>query len=61
MGVDLEWQNENGRVLDGNGDGYVDTELTSEAEVLDHESMGYLTITEANFYFECPLLPRRGR
>jgi hypothetical protein len=48
-------------VLDGNGDGYVDTELTSEAEVLDHESMGYLTITEANFYFECPLLPRRGR
>jgi hypothetical protein len=48
-------------VHDGDGDGYVDFELSSEAEVLAHEALGHLVINEANFYFECPLLPRRGR
>jgi hypothetical protein len=48
-------------VHDQNSDGYVDFELISEAEVLEHEALGHLEINDANFYFECPMLPRRGR
>lgn len=47
-------------VHDQNNDGYADFELSTEAEVLEHESLGHLVINDANFYFECPMLPRRG-
>lgn len=47
------------QIFDANSDGIVDYELTSEEEVLAHEAQGNLIINEANFYFECPLLPRR--
>lgn len=46
---------------DPDGDGMVDFELTSAEQVLEHEGLGHIIINEANFYFECPLLPRRGR
>ena len=44
---------------DSDGDGAVDFELTSADEVLYHQSLGHIDIQPANFYFECPLLPRR--
>ena len=47
------------QTLDADGDGTIDYELTTEEEVLDQEEQGNLIINEANFYFECPLLPRR--
>ena len=47
--------------LDMDDDGVIDFELTNDADVLAAESLGYLEISPANFYFECPLLPRRGR
>jgi ABC-type glycerol-3-phosphate transport system substrate-binding protein len=43
--------------FDGNGDGIVDYELTSEEEVHEQEALGNLEIVDANFYFVCPLLP----
>lgn len=46
---------------DPDGDGMVNFELTSAEQVLEHEGLGHIIINEANFYFECPLLPRRGR
>lgn len=46
---------------DPDGDGVVNFELKSEDEVLQEDMDGYLIINDANFYFECPLLPRRGR
>lgn len=46
---------------DPDGDGMVNFELTSAEQVLEHEELGHIIINEANFYFECPLLPRRGR
>ena len=46
---------------DPDGDGLVDFELTSAEEVEAHEQLGHIVINDANFYFECPLLPRRGR
>jgi len=46
--------------LDMDHDDIIDFELTSDADVLAAESLGYLEISPANFYFECPLLPRRG-
>jgi len=48
-------------VHDQNDDGYVDFELVTEEDVLEHEILGHLVINDANFYFECPMLPRRGR
>lgn len=48
-------------VHDPDGDGVVNFELMSEEEVLDHEDLDHLIITPANFYFECPMLPRRNR
>jgi hypothetical protein len=47
-------------VHDPDGDGLVNFELVSEEEVLTHEALGHLEINEANFYFVCPLRPRRG-
>ncbi|MBI5674819.1 MAG: hypothetical protein HZC48_03170 [Nitrospirae bacterium] len=47
-------------VHDPDGDGIVNFELTTAEMVLEHEALGHLTISAANFYFECPLLPRRG-
>jgi len=44
-------------VHDPDGDGSVNFELTSEAEVLHHHELGHVTIMDANFYFECPLIP----
>jgi hypothetical protein len=46
---------------DPDGDGMVNFELTSAEAVLEHEGLGHIIINDANFYFECPLLPRRGR
>ncbi|HSG04823.1 MAG TPA: hypothetical protein VLB09_00340 [Nitrospiria bacterium] len=48
-------------VHDADNDGIVDFELTNEAQVLEHEALEYLEINETNFYFECPMLPRRGQ
>jgi hypothetical protein len=45
---------------DPDGDGIVNFELTSAEDVVAHEQLGHLIINDANFYFECPLLPRRG-
>jgi hypothetical protein len=45
---------------DSDGDGFVNFELTNAEDVLAHEQLGHIIINEANFYFECPLLPRRG-
>ena len=45
---------------DPDGDGFVNFELTNAEDVLAHEQLGHIIINEANFYFECPLLPRRG-
>ncbi|MEW6599695.1 MAG: hypothetical protein AB1499_01875 [Nitrospirota bacterium] len=47
-------------VHDPDGDGIVNFELTNDADVLAHEQLGHIIINDANFYFECPLLPRRG-
>ena len=43
--------------FDGDNDGIVDYELTSQEEVLEQEALGNLEIVDANFYFVCPLLP----
>lgn len=49
-----------GRILfDPDGDGIVNFELVSQAEVLQQAAQGYLTIIDTAIYFECPLLPRR--
>ena len=42
---------------DPDGDGYVNFELTNEADVLAHQKLGHITIMDANFYFACPLIP----
>jgi hypothetical protein len=47
-------------VHDPDGDGFVNFELMSDAEVLASEADGNLEIMDANFYFVCPLRPRRG-
>lgn len=48
-------------VHDPDGDGMVNFELTSAEDVEAHVQLGHIVINDANFYFECPLLPRRGR
>jgi hypothetical protein len=48
-------------IHDADGDGYVDFELTNEQQVHDSADLGHILISPANFYFECPLLPNRGR
>ena len=45
---------------DPDGDGIVNFELVSDEELFEHEALGHLEIHEANFYFECPMLPRRN-
>jgi hypothetical protein len=47
-------------VHDPDGNGIVNFELVSAEEVIAHEQLGHIVINDANFYFECPLLPRRG-
>lgn len=44
---------------DADFDGLADFELTSEEEILAHETLGHLTIMDTTTYFECPLLPHR--
>ena len=44
-------------VHDPDGDGSVNFELTSETAVMDHYALGHIDIMNANFYFECPLIP----
>jgi len=46
-------------VHDTDDDGSVDTELTSADQVLMMVDLGHLEVFPANFYFECPMLPRR--
>ena len=45
--------------LDTEPDGVIDFELTAAGQVLEQEALGHLVVTPANFYFECPMLPRR--
>lgn len=47
------------QVHDTDHDGMVDFELMSADEVLGHYDLGHIDILPANFYFECPMLPRR--
>ena len=47
--------------LDPDGDGFVNFELTTAEDVLQQESLGYLVIYDTAIYFECPMLPNRGR
>lgn len=47
-------------VHDPDGDGIVNFELTNAEEVIAHEELGHIIINDADFSFECPLLPRRG-
>jgi hypothetical protein len=46
---------------DGDGDGVVDFELTNVEDLLTHADLGHVEILDTTIYFECPLLPRRGR
>jgi hypothetical protein len=46
------------QVHDADHDGMVDFELMSADEVLGHYDLGHIDILPANFYFECPMLPR---
>jgi hypothetical protein len=47
------------QALDADMDDYVDFELTSADEVLHQVSLGHVEVHPANFYFECPMLPRK--
>ena len=42
------------------GNGFVTSELTNAEDVEGAADQGLLTISPANFYFECPLIPNRG-
>lgn len=42
------------------GNGFVTSELTNAEDVEEAADMGLVTISPANFYFECPLIPNRG-
>lgn len=46
-------------VHDTDDDGHVDAELTSADQVMMMVDFGHLEVFPANFYFECPMLPRR--
>jgi len=46
---------------DPDGDGIVNFELANAEAVLEHEALGHIIINDANFYFECPMLPRKNR
>jgi hypothetical protein len=46
--------------FDPDGDGQTNLVLTSADEVHQYATMGYIAIHQANFYFECPLLPRHS-
>lgn len=46
-------------VHDPDGDGMVNFELMSAAEVLKHQNLGHLIINDTMIYFECPMLPRK--
>jgi len=48
-------------VHDPDGDGIVNFELTDAEALLEHEALGHIIINDANFYFECPLRPRKNR
>ncbi|MFW9779710.1 MAG: hypothetical protein ACFFE8_12720 [Candidatus Heimdallarchaeota archaeon] len=43
-------------IHDADNDGVVDFELTSDDAVLEHLSLGHLTIASTGVYFVCPLL-----
>jgi hypothetical protein len=47
------------QVHDTDGDGNVDTELESADQVMTMVDLGHIIVNPANFYFECPMLPRR--
>ena len=49
------------QIHDADGDGIVDFELMAADEVASHVALGHIEVFPANFYFECPMLPRRGR
>jgi len=49
------------QVLDADHDGMIDYELTSAEELADQVAQGNIVLALANFYFERPMPPRRGR
>jgi hypothetical protein len=46
---------------DPDGDGMVNVELTSDAQVLTEAAAGYLTVGEPVRYFVCPLHPQKEK
>ena len=44
-------------VHDPDHNGIANFEVTSDTQLLHYMTLGYLTITPTNTYFECPLLP----
>jgi len=44
-------------LFDPDGDGKANLELTNAEDLLEAAELGYLTISDTNFGFECPLLP----
>jgi hypothetical protein len=48
-------------IHDPDGDGQVNFELTSAEQVLQHASLGHLTIGEPIRYFVCPLHPQKDQ
>jgi hypothetical protein len=47
-------------LLDMDGDGTIDSELTSAEELENLWMAGLVMIEDSGIRFECPLLPRRG-
>ena len=47
-------------IHDPDGDGEVNFELESDAELHEHEALGHLIISEPVRYFVCPLHPQNG-
>jgi len=45
--------------LDTDNNGIIDVELTSADQVAAQVALGNIKVLPANFYFECPMLPRR--
>lgn len=47
-------------IHDPDGDGAVNFELTSDAQILQHQALGHLTIGDPVRYFVCPLHPQKS-
>ena len=47
-------------IVDPDGDGVVDVEFKSAAEILQHAALGHIEIFPTSVFFECPLLRSAG-